>query len=566
MSAAMARHDDILRAVIEKHGGHVFKTVGDAFCAAFGTSLDALNAALALQRAIQSEDWGALAPVRVRVALHTGVAEARDDDYFGQPLNRVARLLSAANGGQVLLTLAAQELVADDLPEDVTLRDLGEHRLKDLTRPERVYQLVAPDLPSEFPPLKTLESRPNNLPPQTTTLIGRKKELAACCALLRRDDVRLLTLTGPGGTGKTRLGLQVAAELLEDFEDGASLVTLASISDHTLVVSSIAQALGLREAGGRPLLDTLKDHLRHKQMLLLLDNFEQVAEAAPVVSQLLLAAARLRVLVTSRARLRLSMEQEYQVPPLSLPPAGALREPPLPHAEALAQFEAVALFEARARAVKPDFELRDQNIQVVAEICMRLDSLPLAIELAAARIKLLPPQVILSRLESRLKLLTGGPVDLPARQRTLRDALEWSFDLLASEEQKLFRRLSVFVGGCTIEAAEAVCNPTDDGRWTMDDGSQSSAILTPSSIVHRPSSQQVLVNVRVPVGVVVFVLVGRKVGVFVRVAVAVLVRVPVLVAMPVGVLVGVAVLVAVLVGVGLGGGGCSKTSWSRGSN
>ena len=454
MQAAIARHDEILREVMDASDGFVFKTVGDAFCVAFSSAPYALEAA---QRALLSEEWEKTGPLRVRMALHTGSADERGGDYFGPPLNRVARLLSAGHGGQVLLSSATQELVRDALPEGTKLRDLGKRRLKDLFRPERVFQAVTPGIPSSFPPLKTLDARINNLPAQPTPLVGRERELREVCGLLSEKEVRLLTLTEPGGIGKTRLGLQVAAELLNEFEDGVFFVALAPITDPALVASAIAEALGVVEAGDQPLEEGLKGYLHGKELLLLLDNFEQVLGGAPLVGELLSACPKLKVLATSRSVLKVYGEQEYPVSPLELPRPGGL----LP-IDRLSQYEAVRLFIERAKAAKPDFSVTDENAPAVAEICMRLDGLPLAIELAAARKKLLTPSAMLQRLGSRLKLLGGGSRDLPERQRTLRGTIEWSFALLEEGEQVLFARLAVFSGGRTLEAIEAVCDAEGD--------------------------------------------------------------------------------------------------------
>ncbi len=466
MSGALARHDEILQGAIEDHGGFVFKTVGDAFCAAFATAPDGLEAALEAQRALLTEEWSeAVGTLKVRMALHTGAAEERGGDYFGPPLNRVARLLSAGQGGQILLSLATQELVRDNLPDGADLRDLGERRLKDLFRPERVFQLVGPDLPASFPPLKTLDARANNLPAQPTPLVGREKELGEIAATLGREGVRLLTLTGPGGTGKTRLGLQTAAEMLDGYEDGSFFVALAPVTDPELVTSAIAGALGVVETGEQPLAQSLEDYLRAKELLLVLDNFEQVLEAGPLVGGLLAACPKLKVLATSRAPLGIYGEREYPVPPLGLPDPKRL--PPI---ERLTQYEALRLFIERAQGVKPGFEVTSENAPAVAEICVRLDGLPLAIELAAARVKLLPPQKILERLGSRLKLLKGGARNLPERQQTLKGAIDWSHELLEDEERILFRRLSVFSGGCTLEAAETVCDAEGDPDMAVLEG------------------------------------------------------------------------------------------------
>ena len=458
MRVALARHDALLQEGIATHGGVVLteRGEGDSFFALFARPSDALAAACALQHALAAEPWPeAVAPIRVRMALHTGEAGMRERrDYRGTAVNRCARLRAVAHGGQVLLSGATYELVRELLPPEVSLRDLGAHRLKDLTRPERVFQLLHPNLPADFLPLKSLDTQRHNLPVQPTALIGREREVATVRECLLEPETRLLTLTGPGGTGKTRLALQVSAEVLEAFPDGVFFVNLAPISDPALVLPTIAQTLGVTEAGSQPLRDTLHAFLHDKQLLLLLDNFEQVVEAASMLSELLAACALVRMLVTSRAALHLRAERLYAVPPLALP-----ETTPLPPLAMLTQYEAVRLFIERAQDVKSDFAVTNETAPAVAEICVRLDGLPLAIELAAPRVRLFTPQALLTRLSHRLGVLTGGAQDLPARQRTLRATIDWSYSLLSEEEQRLFARLSVFAGGRTLDAIEAICNP-----------------------------------------------------------------------------------------------------------
>jgi len=454
MAAAIARHLAVLDTAIQAHEGFHFKTIGDAVQVAFATAPAAVATSLAAQRALLAEDWGAIGPLRVRMALHAGEAMPDEhSDYRAPALNRLARLIAAGHGGQILLSSAVQLLARDALPPGTSLRDLGEHRLRDLLKPQPVYQLLHPDLPSEFPPLNSLDTRTHNLPLQPTPFLGREREVDETVALLRRPDVRLLTLTGPGGTGKTRLALQAAAELVEDFSDGVFFVSLAPLRDPHLVPSAITTALGIREEGDQPLWERLRQALATKQILLVLDNVEHLVEVAPAIGELLAACPGLKVLATSRLPLRLRGEREYPVPPLTLPPAKETAP------EQLLQNEAVRLFVARAQAVRAEFTLTPEVAPAVAEITRRLDGLPLAIELAAARVRLLPPTALLARLEKRLPLLTGGPRDAPARQQTLRKAIAWSYDLLSGDEQALFRRLSIFAGGFSMEAAEAVANP-----------------------------------------------------------------------------------------------------------
>jgi len=455
-------HQAIIRAALASATGVEVKTEGDSFFAVFTSAETAVAAAAAMQRALYAHDWPPDAAVRVRMGLHTGEGViAPDADYVGLDVHRAARVASAAHGGQVVLSDTTRALVSGALPGGTTLRDLGEHRLKDLSRPERISQLVISGVPHEFPPLRTLDATPNNLPVMLTDFIGREAVLAEAHRLLERT--RLLTLTGPGGTGKTRLSLQLAADVAERFPDGLYFVALEPISDAALVPSTVAMAMGVQDVSGSSVEDRLRDHLRSRTVLLVLDNMEQVTGAAPFLGDLLRAAPGLTCIVTSRAALRVYGEQEFPVPTLSVPDPAHL--PPL---EALAQVEGVALFMERARTARPDFRLTEANAPAVARLVAALDGLPLAIELAAARIKVLTPEGILERLAGRLDLLGGGARDLPARQQTLRGAIAWSYDLLDPAIQRLFATIAVFVGGFELEAAEAVCGPGAAGGASLD--------------------------------------------------------------------------------------------------
>jgi predicted ATPase/class 3 adenylate cyclase len=468
----LATHAQILRDAIEAGGGAEVNTEGDAFFAVFPSALGAVGAAADAQRKLASHPWAEDGRVRVRMGLHSGEGRLGGADYVGMDVNRAARIASAAHGGQVLLSDATRALVAQALPDGVGLRDMHEHRLKDLSTPERLWQLEIAGLATDFPTLRTLDARPNNLPTSPTSLIGRQEELRKIEGLLARR--RLLTLTGPGGTGKTRLALAAAQELLSRFADGAFFVALEDAQDRATVATEIAAALGVREKPDRDLESGVRHYVRDRELLLVLDNFEQALSAAPLVTELLAAAPGLRLIVTSREVLHLSHEQEFDVPPLRLPDPRNL-----PAVAALSQYEAVALFIDRATAVRADFAVTSENAPAVAQVCSRLDGLPLAIELAAARVKLLSPQQILRRLERSLALLTGGARDLSGRQRTLRGAIDWSYELLEEPERELFARLGVFAGGWTLEAAEEVSNP-DSGLDTLEGLSS----LSDKSLVH----------------------------------------------------------------------------------
>src|SRR5918995_3626044 len=417
------RHIALIRQTVESESGVHFKTIGDATQSAFATAPQGVAAALHAQRALLGEPWpSAEQRPRVRMALHAGTAEPRDGDYLAACLNRLARLLDSAHGEQILLSSTIAELASEELPQSVTLKALGEFRLRDILQPEEVFQLCHPSLRADFPPLNTPGHLPHNLPTHPTPFLGREREVEEAVGLLLQPGVRLVTLTGPGGVGKTRLGMRVTAEALEAFPDGAFMVDLARLTDPDLVPSATATTLGLREQPARSITDILRDYLQDRRILLLFDNFEHLLPAATVVADLLAAAPGLKMLTTSRARLGVQAEHEYQVETLPVPDSGVAH--PL---DKLMAYDAVALFVSRAQALRPDFALTAANAKAIAAIVGQLDGLPLAIELAAARVKLLTPEALLARLRSRLTL-TGGARDLPARQRTLRDTIAWSHD------------------------------------------------------------------------------------------------------------------------------------------
>ncbi len=463
MRLALERHHAILRNAIEAAGGHVYKIIGDAFQAAFDIPAQAVGAALAAQRALAAEIWPTSVPILVRMGVHTGQAEARGDDYATtHTLNRVARIMSAGHGGQILISVEVADLARGYLPAEVTLRDLSQHRMKGMMQPEHLFQAVVPDLPADFPPLATLDSSPNNLPVQLTSFIGRANEMAAIKGLL--NSARLVTLTGSGGCGKTRLSLQVASEIQSDFTHGVWLAELAPLADPGLVPQTLIAVLNLREDNQRASLQVLTDYLRAKNILLVLDNCEHVIEACAQLSAALLQACpKLKILASSREVLGIAGETPYRVPSLKTPDPGQL-----PSLEALSEMEAVRLFLERAAIVKPDFVLTKDNAAFVARICFRLDGIPLAIELAAARVKVLSPEQIAARLDDRFRLLTGGSRTALPRQQTLRAMIDWSYSLLSEPEKTLFRRLAVFVGGWTLETAEAICGENGSGFEVLD--------------------------------------------------------------------------------------------------
>ncbi len=456
----LERHREIARAAWAEQHGVEIGTEGDSFFVVFTSAPQAAAAAVAAQRGLAAEAWPEGAQIRSRMGMHTGEGVLSGGSYVGLDVHRAARIANAGHGGQVLLSATTRALVEGSLPSGVTLREMGEHRLKDLSRPERIWDLVIEGVASDFPPLRTLNAVPNNLPMQLTSFLGRQREIAEGRQLL--IDGRLLTLTGPGGTGKTRLSLQIAADATDRFPDGIYFVPLGTITQSDLVLPTIAQVLGLVDPGTQPL-ERLVEHIGARCFLLVLDNFEQVNDAAPQIAELLARAPKISILVTSRSPLRVSGEQEFPVPPLGVPDPKHL-----PDLEQLSTYESVALFTERAMAVRPDFAITSANAPAVAEICVRLDGLPLAIELASARVRVLTPQAIMERLGDRLKLLSGGSRDLPERQQTLRGAIAWSYDLLDEADQRVFARLAVFAGGARLEAIERVVFEPGDAADPLD--------------------------------------------------------------------------------------------------
>ena len=452
--AILERHTRIIRDALVAGGGVEVRTEGDSFFAVFTSPSAALAAAAEMQRRFNAADWGETA-VRVRMGIHTGEARpasvASGVDYVGFEVSRAARIAAAAHGAQVLVSDTTEALARDHLAPGLSLRDLGEHRFKDLVRPQRIHQLLIEGLPDRFPPLRSLDATPNNLPTQTTSFVGRRHELATAAELL--ETTRLLTLTGPGGSGKTRLALQLAADVLDRYPDGVWLVELAAVGDPDEVGSTVAGAVHVSGRPGRPTVDTLGSALRHRQLMLVLDNCEHViGGCADVANALLRTCPRVKILATSREGLNVPGESLMPVPPLRVPEGDHL--PPI---EELREFEAIRLFVDRCTAYQRTFALTPQNAADVVRICRRLDGIPLALELAAARVRVLSIAQVAARLDDRFRLLTGGGRTVVARHQTLRALIDWSYELLEDPERVLLRRLSVFVGGWTLEGAEVVC-------------------------------------------------------------------------------------------------------------
>ena len=458
--AALQAHRALLREAFARHAGFEFGSEGDSLFVAFARAQDAVHAAIDAQCALAGHAWQEPEPIKVRIGIHTCEATVSGDNYVGIGVHRIARISATGHGGQIVLSQATHELLQDDA--GIACVDLGVHPLKDFEHPQRLFQLIDPRLPRDFPPLRTVRERATNIAAPPTALVGRGGELAALTALFRRPDVRLVTLTGPGGTGKTRLALQAAIELAKDFEGGAHLVVLQAIREDGLLLPAIAQALGVSQAAGQ----SLSAYLEPKELLLLLDNFEQIIGSAGALAEILARSPRVKLLVTSREPLRIAGEHVFPVPPLALPDPKRVSGP-----EDVAAYASVLLFVDRAQSAQPDFRVTTENAAAIAELCVRLDGLPLAIELAAARVSLLSPVALLKRLGDRLKLLTGGARDLPQRQQTLRNTLQWSHELLEPGERVLFARLAVFAGGFTLEAAESVCDAEIDTLGALVDQS-----------------------------------------------------------------------------------------------
>jgi predicted ATPase/class 3 adenylate cyclase len=450
MRPALARHDEIARDSVSKHNGILVKTTGDGIHAVFADPLDAIEATLSYQRLLAEAEAASGVALRARCGLHAGINERRDNDFFGPEVNRAARIMSAAHGGQVLLSQAVAALLRDRFPTEVTLRDLGTVRLRGLARPERVFQVLHPALRESFPALRSLESTPNNLPQQLTSFVGRTRDVVQITNLVR--GARLVTLSGAGGIGKTRLSLRVAADMLTDFSDGVWLVEFAPISDSNLLASAIATVLGVKEQAGRSILDSLAKHVHDRQMLMILDNCEHVIGAcAELIKNLLQAGPNLHILASSREPIRVAGETTYSVPPLAIPSFSEGTDP-----DALSEYESVRLFVDRAAAVNPAFMLTRDNASAVVKICRHLDGIPFAIELAAARARALSVNAISTRLGDRFNLLTRADRTALPRQQTLRALIDWSYDILSEDERALLRQLCVFAGGWALDAVEAV--------------------------------------------------------------------------------------------------------------
>ena len=473
--AGLARHHDLLRAAVENASGVVFETVGDAVYAAFASPVDAIGAAVAIQRAMAAEDWGEIGELRARIAVHTGSVEARGDHYFGAALFEAARLQSLAHGGQTLTSLATSSLAALDLGDSLSVRPMGTHRLKDLDTPMEVFQVEAPDLPTRFPPLRASVTAQTNLPTETTSFVGRAADLATVSALL--DETRLVTLVGPGGTGKTRLALEAAGRHHDEFPDGVWLAELAPVTEASLVLGAVADVWGLRAGEGSSLEEVLSRFLSSRRLLVVIDNCEHVVDAAAaLVSRIHQAGTQVSIIATSREPLGVPGEIVYRVPSLSTDGADASAS------------EAVRMFLDRAHAVRPDFSPTPDDLGAIVRICHRLDGMPLGLELAAARLQTLSPADLADRLDASFRVLASGARTSLPRQRTLQATIDWSYDMLSDLERAVFRRLSTFSGGFDIPAAEAVCG-AEVGAFDVLDHLDSLVAKSLVLAVHGPSSR-----------------------------------------------------------------------------
>lgn len=482
MDSALELHDRLMRDAFNEFGGHIFKTVGDMFCVAFANPVQAVSACFAAQKRLAETQFGAVGDIRVRMGIYTGTARARDNDYFGTALNRVSRLMSAGHGQQVLVSAPTAEFVSTELPDGCTLLELGPHQLRDVERPEVIFQLCHQALRAEFPPLRTLDATPNNLPRELSTFVGRESEINDIKKLIREKS--LVTLIGSGGCGKTRLALQIASDLLAKFEHGAWFVDLAPLTDPDLVAQTVLLTLNMSEEPGVTALESLKRQLKSQTTLIVLDNCEHLLDAcANVVDQILRNAPNVKVLATSREGLGLNGEMPWRVPSLSVP-----KRTPQSADDLMIRSEAARLFVERAATTQPNFELTDQNFESVASICTRLDGIPLAIELAAARVKALPVEQISSRLDDRFRLLTGGSRTALPRQQTLRALIDWSYNLLGDKERTLLCRLSVFQGGWDLVAAESICSDDSLEEWEILD--VLSQLVDKSLVVFEETSGQ----------------------------------------------------------------------------
>jgi len=463
-SGLLDEQQKILKEEFQRYNGKVSDVSGDGFFVIFETAKDAVDCAASIQKKISGQQWIDGVELKIRMGIHTGEAKVSQSGFTGLDVHRAARIMSAGHGGQVLISEATKELVENNLSDLNNLKSLGSYNLKDILTPEKIYQLVIDGLNSEFPPLKSSNTLKTNLPSRVTKIIGREAEFQTLKEILTEDETKLVTLTGPGGMGKTTFSLNVCSTLIDSFEDGVYVIFLSAITDIGLVSSTIGRALGLSESKN---IKHLIEFLADKNLLLFLDNFEQVIGASGILGEIILNCPRVKILVTSRVLLNIKSEKEFALSPLSLPGKKDFND-----VEKLQQFSAIQLFIDRAKSIDKNFQFTHENGEAIAKICIQLDGLPLAIELACARLKLFTPQMLLSRLSSRLNILKVSRKDFPERHQTLRQTIMWSYDLLPEEEKKLFEALSVFTGGCTLEAIEKTCGDFFKSEYDLFDAVQ----------------------------------------------------------------------------------------------